>query len=88
MKPRAAWPSFVRSSNSKTNWWYVKSVDFGVTEANKVFIRFRWKVVIHNGIDRAQAFDLAAPFIDDRDFVVDTDREVCTISWPPGCNHT
>jgi hypothetical protein len=29
--------------------WYVKDVDFGVTEQNRTFARFGWKATIHNG---------------------------------------
>jgi hypothetical protein len=54
--------------------WFVKSVDFGVTEANKTFMRFGWNVVLNNGIDRPQSFDVVVYFLDGRGLVVDTAR--------------
>jgi len=54
--------------------WYVKDVDFGVTEQNRVFARFGWKATIHNGTPRAQTYDLEVQFLDDRGLIVDTDR--------------
>ena len=34
--------------------WYVRDLDFGVTERNNVFVRFGWKVTVRNGIPRRQ----------------------------------
>jgi hypothetical protein len=54
--------------------WIVKDVDFAVTESNRVFLRFGWKVTIKNGIRTAQAFDLTVQFLDRNGFVIDTAR--------------
>ena len=54
--------------------WYVRDVDFGVTEQNRVFARFGWKATIHNGTPRAQTDDVEVQFLDDRDLIVATDR--------------
>ncbi|HWF85397.1 MAG TPA: hypothetical protein VG222_11135 [Vicinamibacterales bacterium] len=54
--------------------WVVKSADFGVTESNRVFVRYAWNVTIKNGLDRTQAFDVAVQFLDKDDLVIDTAR--------------
>jgi hypothetical protein len=54
--------------------WYVKGVDFGVTEQNRVFARFGWKATIHNGTPRAHTYDVEVQFLDDRGLIIDTDR--------------
>lgn len=54
--------------------WFVKDVDFGVTEQNRVFVRFGWKVTVKNGIPRAQTYDMELQFLDSRGLVVNTER--------------
>src|SRR4030095_10913170 len=54
--------------------WFVKDVDFGVTEQNRVFVRFGWKVTVKNGIPRPQTYDVEVQFLDSRGLVVTTDR--------------
>lgn len=54
--------------------WYVKDPTFGVTEQNKVFFRFGWKVTIHNGTPRRQIYDVEVQFLDDQGLIVDKDR--------------
>lgn len=54
--------------------WYVKDVDFGITESNRVFIRYGWKVTIKNGIPRPQTFDLVVQFLNKEDLVIDSVR--------------
>jgi hypothetical protein len=54
--------------------WFVKDVDFGVTEQNRVFMRFGWRVTVKNGIPRPQTYDVEVQFLDSRGLVVDTAR--------------
>ncbi len=54
--------------------WYVQDVAFEVTETNKVFQRYGWKVTVKNGIPRAQTFDLVVQFLNARGLVVDTEH--------------
>jgi hypothetical protein len=54
--------------------WYVKDLGFGVTEANRVFMHYAWKITVKNGIPRPQTFDVVVQFLDERDLVVDTAR--------------
>jgi hypothetical protein len=52
----------------------IRKLEFEATEQNDVWIRYRWKVLIHNDRDRSQVFDLEIRFIDDKQSVVDTAR--------------
>jgi hypothetical protein len=54
--------------------WFVKSVTFGVTETNKVFMRYGWTVTIKNGLDRNQAFDFIVQFLDKDGLMIDSAR--------------
>jgi hypothetical protein len=54
--------------------WYVKDVTFGVTEQNRVFERFGWKLTVKNGTPRPQVYDVEVQFLDSRGLVVYTDR--------------
>jgi len=55
--------------------WRVKSVDYGITESNRIFIRFGWTVTISNGLDTTQAFDVTVQFLDKHGLVVDSQRK-------------
>lgn len=54
----------------------IKKVTFGVTEQNRVFVRYGWVVTITNGTgDTAKRFDLELQFLDARGLVIDKKRE-------------
>jgi hypothetical protein len=52
----------------------VRNPDFGVTEANRIFVRYGWKVTVKNGIPRPQIFDVVVQFLNARGLVIDTAR--------------
>jgi hypothetical protein len=54
---------------------FIKSVEFGVTERNRVFWRYAWNVTVYNGgSDRRHTFDVVMQFLDQNGLVIDTDR--------------
>lgn len=55
--------------------FYVKDVTYAVTESNRIYVRYGWKVTVKNGIPRPQIFDVTVQFLNAAGFVVDTARQ-------------
>jgi len=55
--------------------WFLRSLDYGVIETNRVFSRFSWAVTLNNGGgERPRAFDVTIQFLDSNGLIIDTDN--------------
>jgi hypothetical protein len=63
-----------KSRNVDDDLFWIASVDYGITETTAAFIRFGWKVTIHNGLARNEVFDVTVQFLNKDDLVIDSAR--------------
>ncbi len=67
-------PDARRPRNADDDLFWIASVNYGVTETTTAFMRFGWKVTIHNGLGRNETFDVTVQFLTKDDLVIDSGR--------------
>jgi len=67
-------PGARRTRNVDDDLFWITALNYGVTETTSAFMRFGWKVTIHNGLGRNEIFDLTVQFLNKDDLVVESGR--------------
>jgi hypothetical protein len=60
--------------NVDDDLFWIADVKYGVTETTSAFMRFGWKVAIHNGLGRNEVFDVTVQFLNKDDLVIESGR--------------
>jgi hypothetical protein len=63
-----------KTRNVDDDLFWIASVNYGITETTAAFMRFGWKVRIHNGLGRNEVFDVTVQFLNKDDLVIDSGR--------------
>jgi hypothetical protein len=63
-----------KTRNADDDLFWIASVNYGITENTAAFMRFGWKVRVHNGLGRNEVFDLTVQFLNKDDLVIDSGR--------------
>ena len=72
--PADALPAGPRNVDDDLFW--VEDLNYGVTETTSIYLRFGWKVTIHNGLDRNEDFAVTVEFLNKDDMVIASARLV------------
>jgi hypothetical protein len=65
-------PGARRTRNVDDDLFWIGSLDYGVTETTSAFMRFGWKVTIHNKLARNEIFDITVQFLNKDNLVIDS----------------
>jgi hypothetical protein len=60
--------------NVDDDLFWVEDLHYGVTETTSAFLRFGWKVTVHNGLNRNEVFDVTVQFLNKDDLVIESSR--------------
>jgi hypothetical protein len=60
--------------NVDDDLFWVEELNYGVTETTPTFLRFGWKVTVHNGLDRNEDFTVTVQFLNKEDLVIGSTR--------------
>jgi hypothetical protein len=63
-----------RPRNVDDDLFWVEELNYGVTETTTNFLRFGWKVTVHNGLDRNEDFTVTVQFLNKDDLVIGSTR--------------
>jgi hypothetical protein len=63
-----------RPRNVDDDLFWVEDLHYGVTETTSAYLRFGWKVTVHNGLNRNEVFDVTVQFLNKEDLVIDSSR--------------
>ena len=63
-----------KTRNADDDLFWISSVNYGVTETTNAFMRFGWKVTLHNGLSRNETFDITVQFLNKDDLVIDSGK--------------
>ena len=63
-----------KTRNVDDDLFWIASVNYGITENTAAFMRFGWKVRVHNGLGRNEVFDVTVQFLNKDDLVVESGR--------------
>jgi hypothetical protein len=63
-----------KTRNADDDLFWIASVNYGITETASSFMRFGWKVTLHNGLGRNEVFDLTVQFLNKDDLVIDSGK--------------
>jgi len=63
-----------KTRNADDDLFWIASVNYGITETTAAFMRFGWKVRLHNGLGRNEVFDVTVQFLNKDDLVIDSGR--------------
>jgi len=61
-----------RTRNADDDLFWIAALNYGVTETTTAFMRFGWKVTLHNGLGRNEIFDVTVQFLTKDDLVVES----------------
>jgi hypothetical protein len=67
-------PGAKRTRNADDDLFWIAALNYGVTETTSTFMRFGWKVTLHNGLGRNEIFDVTVQFLNKDDLVVESGR--------------
>jgi hypothetical protein len=62
--------------NADDDLFRVEDLNYGVTETTSTYLRFGWKVTVHNGLDRNEDFAVTVQFLNKDDLVIGSTRLV------------
>jgi hypothetical protein len=63
-----------RPRNVEDDLFWVEDLQYGVTETTSTYLRFGWKVTVHNGLDRNEDFAVTVQFLNKDDLVIGSTR--------------
>lgn len=63
-----------RPQNVDDDLFWVEELNYGVTETTATFLRFGWKVTVHNGLARHEDFTVTVQFLNKDDLVIGSTR--------------
>jgi len=61
-----------RTRNVDDDLFWLGEFDYGVTETTNAFLRFGWKVTVHNKLGRNEVFDLTVQFLNKDNLVIES----------------
>jgi hypothetical protein len=65
-----------RPRNVDDDLFWVEDLNYGATETTNTYLRFGWKVTVHNGLDRNEDFAVTVQFLNKDDLVIGSTRLV------------